>query len=301
MEYSDVIAFMRKHKDLIQNNEFNKLFGAFPEPHAGRDLLDLMWGKGDIIGNLKEEVPAYFANGSTKISSVVLPRYEDFTLIGPFAFSESSITNVYIPENILIIGEGAFSLCEKLQEVTLFPSLTTIEGMAFASCDNLKIIFKGSVEEWNKVDNDAEDLPFNRPYKLEGNFDVEQLLIPGTIHRVKSYKFAHVSNIKQLITHCRTIGEGAFTCCSHLEAVAIHSRTIGDYAFEGCENLKQVTLGIGVTLIKDFAFSQCSSLRNIVYEGTMEEFYNIKISSSWLDNCPKIKIECEDGIIVVNE
>ena len=59
----------------------------------------------------------------------------------PFAFSESSITSVYIPENILIIGEGAFSLCDKLREVTLFPGLTTIEGMAFSSCDNLKIIF----------------------------------------------------------------------------------------------------------------------------------------------------------------
>lgn len=299
MEYSDVIAFMRKHKDLIQNNEFNKLFDAFPEPHAGRDLLDLMWGKGDIIGNLKEEVPGYFANGSTKISSIVLPRHEDFTLIGPFAFSESSITSVYIPENILIIGEGAFSLCDKLREVTLFPGLTTIEGMAFSSCDNLKIIFKGSVEEWNKVDNAAEDLPFNRPYKLEGNFDVEQLLIPDTIHRVKSYKFAQVSNIKHLTTHCRTIGEGAFTCCNHLEAAYINSRNIDDYAFENCDNLRQVNLTLGVRLIKDYAFAHCPLLRDIVYEGTMEEFYNIKISDSWLEGCPKVKIECEDGILVI--
>ena len=87
MEYSEVIKFMKIHKDLIQNNKFNELFDAFPEPHAGRDLLDLMWGKGDIIGNLKEEVPAYFANGSKKITTIILPTHGDFEIIGPFLIS----------------------------------------------------------------------------------------------------------------------------------------------------------------------------------------------------------------------
>ena len=301
MEYSEVIKFMKDHKELIQNNEFNKLFEAFPEPHAGRDLLDLMWGKGDIIGNLKEEVPGYFANGSKKITSIILPTQGDFEIIGPFAFSDSSITSIIIPGNIRIIGQGAFSLCEKLKDVIINPGVETIEGMAFSGCDNLKINFTGTIEEWNNIATETEDLPFNRPYKLIGKFDTENLVIPDTIRRIKSYKFSEVANIKQLATYCRTIGEGAFNSCPNLEGAVIHSRNIGDYAFEGCENLKQITLGLGVSLIKDFAFYQCSSLHTIVYEGNIEEFYNMHIDETAFQGCPKIKVECEDGVLLINE
>ncbi len=299
MEYSEVIKFLKNHKDLIVNNNINDLFDAFPEPHAGKDLLDLMWGKGDIIGMLKKEVPPYFACASEKITSIILPSYSDFELIGPYAFSDSSLRSIIIPNNIEMIGEGAFSLCKDLKEVTLYPGLKIIEKLAFSGCNNLKIIFNGSVVEWNNIDNDATDLAFNTSYKLEGNFDVETLEIPNTIRRVKSYKFAFVNTIKRLITNCRTLGSGAFFECLNLYEAVIHSKVIYDSTFEHCKNLQQVTLGLGITHIKEYAFAECFNLRNIVYEGTIEEFYNINIDETAFDGCPKIKVECEDGIIVI--
>ena len=301
MEYSEVIKFLKVHKDLIVNNNINDLFDAFPEQSAGKDLLDLLWGKGDIIGTLKGEVPPYFACNSQKVTSIILPNKPDFTLIGPYAFSDSSLRSIIIPSNIETIGEGAFSLCKSLREVTLNPGLKIIEKLAFSGCDNLKIIFNGSAEEWNNIDNDAVDLAFNSPYKLEANFDIEILEIPNTIRRVKSYKFAFVNNIRRLITNCRTIGSGAFFECINLYEASIHSRTIYDSSFENCKNLQQITLGLGVTYIKEYAFAECTNLRNIVYEGNIEEFQNMHIDETAFQGCPKIKVECEDGVLLIND
>ena len=87
----------------------------------------------------------------------------------------------------------------------------------------------------------------------------------------------------------KTIGEGAFYCCSHLEEVKLNDNLteIGDYAFMnssieemiipdsvtkiggcafmGCQRLKEVKLGNSINAIYGSIFNRCSSLEKIVF------------------------------------
>ena len=52
--------------------------------------------------------------------------------------------------------------------------------------------------------------------------------------------------------------------------------------FSGYEYLKKVTIGNNVTAIPDSAFSGCSNITEIHYQGTMDQWLNMTFGSSWL-------------------
>lgn len=301
MTLNEALAFLKQNKQLIKDNDFNTLFDLFPEPEAGRWLLDLLWDWNDkynIIGHLKEEIPGYFACGSQKIKSIgSIPTDSDFETIGPFAFNDSSITSVRIPSNIKLIGEYAFSSCHNLKDVILEPSLERMEAGAFGACENLNIIFNGDLEQWNAIDIDTQDVPFTEDYKLNGKFSTNKFIIPDTTQRVKNYKFAHVSNLNELEIHCRIIGDGAFNHCSNLKTALVDSWSIGEFAFADCDSLETVHLTSKVELIKAEAFAECPLLKRIDYDGTKDEFTALKISEFWLEGCAPVEVHCKDGIL----
>ena len=53
------------------------------------------------------------------------------------AFSGSGIMEIYIPNTMTIIGEGAFSNCTGLTSINLPENLTSIENKAFWGCTGL--------------------------------------------------------------------------------------------------------------------------------------------------------------------
>lgn len=66
-----------------------------------------------------------------------------------------TINSVYVPDGVETIGAHAFSGCIWLYDVSLPASLRHIDASAFDGCYNLSnVFFRGSEEEWNKVDID---------------------------------------------------------------------------------------------------------------------------------------------------
>ena len=59
------------------------------------------------------------------------------TSIGIEAFAHSAVTEVYLPEGILTIGDRAFFECAGIQTVTLPASLQSVGKFAFNNCPNL--------------------------------------------------------------------------------------------------------------------------------------------------------------------
>ena len=57
--------------------------------------------------------------------------------IGGHAFSGSDIKSIVIPDSVVGIGEGAFSGCTSLTDVTLGAKTQTIKAQAFQGCTNL--------------------------------------------------------------------------------------------------------------------------------------------------------------------
>ena len=71
----------------------------------------------------------------TEIDSIVLP--EELERIGKWAFKETGISSIYVPNNTVIIDKGAFKGCKSLTEVSLPKSLTTVASLAFYDCTAL--------------------------------------------------------------------------------------------------------------------------------------------------------------------
>lgn len=95
------------------------------------------------IHNAMEEIAGYASYGGDKIETLHLP--ENVKVIGIGAFSMcSNLKDVTFNKNLEIIKEGAFYDCSLLTQLTFPVSLTEIEDYAFDSCSNVKSISFGS-------------------------------------------------------------------------------------------------------------------------------------------------------------
>ena len=95
----------------------------------------------NITGNNTVEVTRSDENNNTYSGSVSIPETVtnngteySVTKIGSYAFQNSAVTSVSMPECITSIGTVAFYGCKNLESVTLPESLTTLGNKAFSFC-----------------------------------------------------------------------------------------------------------------------------------------------------------------------
>ena len=83
------------------------------------------------------------------------------TSIGNYAFSDCrGLTSITIPDSVTGISAYAFCGCTGLTSITIPDSVTSIGVSAFSGCNSLeKIYYRGSKEEWNKIDLEYSDIP----------------------------------------------------------------------------------------------------------------------------------------------
>lgn len=68
---------------------------------------------------------------------------DSVTKIGAYAFFVCDLTDVAIPDSVMVIGEGAFMGCENLLSVTIGNGVEIIGDGAFGSCCSLKTVEMG--------------------------------------------------------------------------------------------------------------------------------------------------------------
>ena len=75
------------------------------------------------------------------------------------------------------------------------------------------------------------------------------------------------------------VGANAFRGRQNITDVVLPSsiETIGSHCFDGCTNLRNITIPKSVTAIKEGTFAGCTQLENIYYEGSPEEWAQIRI------------------------
>ena len=198
---------------------------------------------------------------------------KDGTLvIGDFAFANSKLSSIVLPDSIRIIGRGAFYGCENLKRIVIPPSVTSINESVFSDCENLtRISIPSSVINIGK-------------YAFEGCKKLEDISIPSSVMHIGGDAFSLCSNLESVFipSSVASIYGGTFYYCENLTSVLIPSsvRYIGDSAFMGCFNLKSVVIPSSVRDIDRCAFQFCESLTDITIPSSV-----LSIGQEAFDSC----------------
>ncbi len=229
------------------------------------------------------------------LSSITLPGA--LTTISDYAFYNTGLKVLSLPQSMTAIGICAFSCCSELTAVTLPDSVTILGGSAFYNCRNLKTIALSkslNTLESNLFYNCKSLTALSLPQGLTSIGDsafygctalntltlpatvktiedsafrsagLESMTLPESVSLMGDYVFYNCDGLTSLTLSPNAPALGAFTFydCDNLTAVALPEGiiTIGNAAFYGCEQLATLTLPHSVTSIGSEAFSSCTKL-----------------------------------------
>ena len=207
-----------------------------------------------------------------KLAEIVIPN--SVVEIGTNSFYEcKSLSSVKLSSNLKTLSYGAFYNCDKLTSIIIPKSLEKATGTTsaisgdgpFSECDNLKnITFEAGTTRI------AEHLFGN----CKG---LERIEIPDTVQSIgyeAFYKCGSLTDVK-IGSEVTKIGYGAFEDCGKLAEIIIPKKvkSLGEYCFEACSSLKEIDISqTGITAIEKSTFAECSRLKNIKFPTALSEF-----------------------------
>lgn len=239
---------------------------------------------------------------SNKIKHIEIE--EGITYIGQNAFEKCAFDEIEIPDSVTTIGKYAFNSCENLKKVAVSDNLEEIGVGAFNKCTALDDIYLPNNTITvipNGVFSDCTSLK---------EFDV-----PEGVSEIGIIAFSNCTSLSTVVlpASLEKIDNGAFSGCTSLKSLKVYNNVteIWDQAFmnTGLESfvfpqsteiirketfkntpLQEITLSTNVSEIETDAFSECTSLRKIFYEGAKEDFYAIKISDQTIKKGDNISV-----------
>lgn len=184
-------------------------------------------------------------------------------------FRCEDLISVSIPEGIKYIGDDIFENCISLQKVLLPQDLSAIECGMFSYCYSLNDI---------EIPNDVTQI---NAFAFTSCEKINSLVIPDSVTRISPFAFSDMYALKEikLPKNLKKIPTQCFEGCESLVEFKIPNQIIKikNFAFSGCENLKSITIPKSVKKIGVEVFYDCKKLKCINYEGSKEEWKNIKI------------------------
>ena len=173
------------------------------------------------------------------METIYLPS--NLTYIGAYAFKQTDLTSVKIPNSVTYICDGAFRECNELTTVEMGDSVGYLGDFVFGGCRSLtKITIP------NAITTIGEQV-------FENCDKLEEIIIPNNVTSIGAFTFVNCDSLRYV-----EIGDGV--------------ENIHDGAFEGCNNLTTVLLGEQVETIENDAFDACDKLETIYYKGIQEEW-----------------------------
>ena len=223
------------------------------------------------IGDNVKTIPSYAFNGCSSLTSITIP--DSVTSIGGDAFSGcSSLTSITIPDSVTSIGQSAFEDCSGLTSVTIGNGVTSIGSYAFRGCSGLtSVTIPDSITTFGEcVFDGCQNLQYNE-------FDNAKYL-GNAVNK-------HLVLVKASSTD--------ITSCS----IDVKCAFVLDKAFRGRRSLTSITIPDSVKSIGLYAFSGCTGLTKIDFNGTKAQWETVEKGNEWSNNTGDFTVYCTDGTI----
>ena len=221
-----------------------------------------------------------------KLENIIIP--DGVTFIRHYTFYGcESLEWVSLPESVYYIDQFAFRGCSGLQSIIIPSSVTEIEYAAFMLCDALTTIYYGGTEDkWSTISIEGNNGCLNgvRKYyfsqtepEKDGyfwHFDTDGVT-PVSWGNEPNYSYGLEYSLNSDGKGYTVVGIGDcidkdLIIPSTHEGLPVNA--IGENAFKGNTNITYVLIDRAVTSIGQGAFNLCSSLINVYYNGTKEEW-----------------------------
>lgn len=195
--------------------------------------------------NISNSVVNFYGDVSRDfvIRAGVLERYDGSDVV------------VTIPDNVTVIGSGAFAGCIALKEVIIPEGVVSIEGGAFMSCRALTEVV---IPNTTKMIHDSA---------FEGCANLIRIILSKELEKIGGNAFAGCTSLEEIsfTDELTIIDRAAFKGCINLKRIVWPQKLkeIGESAFAGCTCLVKVILPDSLQVIGSMAFDGCTNLRAV--------------------------------------
>ncbi len=223
---------------------------------AGAEYVESVMFSGENITSVGN-----FAFVNSALCNIALPN--SITEIGEYAFSGTSVKTVVLPSRLSGIKRGTFRFCLSLKNVELSDHIVQIEDGAFQKCGHLKNIAL------------PKNLVSIGRMAFEGCRSLYFLLFPESMEYIGEYAFANCKRLQSvsLAENVGYLGKSAFSGCSDLNGVIIAGgklRNISTDVFKGCISLERISI-LKAEVIEESAFEDCRALRCMTLPNRLSE------------------------------
>lgn len=194
----------------------------------------------------KGDVTAIEDSAFRNCSSLETVRFEGattFTRVGEYAFADTALENITLPESVTEIGKYAFQ-SSALKVISLPSSLEGIGNYAFQNTKIKEITIPASVTYLGWNGKETTNKHYSYVFKNCKNLTKIVFEEGSQLTRIDQYFVQGCTSLKTvvLVEGIEEIYDYAFRSCA-LESINIPStvQRIGDYAFDSATNLNMLT------------------------------------------------------------